>query len=143
MEIIKNKTFKDIENFCAFSKKTRFILSERETFPVYKLKILKPKAWYYTLEILIYRKLNSYENPYEEWFKIRFKDLTRGISQSQVGIFYFPKLFEEGDPRNDLVPAIVFDKNKSIIYDDYINYFDDGPALQEVLIKFVENIERK
>lgn len=138
-DILLPKTFEDLEEFCSNSKKKRIILSERETFPVYKMKIFKEYGFRSGIQINIYRKKESYKERYEEFFKIRYNDMSRGIMRYQVGIFYLPLMYDEDDPRNEFVPALVFDKDKSIYDDHYTSYFDEGAILQDLLIKLLNN----
>lgn len=141
VDILLPKTFKDFEEFCINSKKKRIILSERETFPVYKMKIEK-LGWREGMSITISRKMLNYNEPYEEYFRIRFNNRLKGIEEWQVGIFYLPLLYEEGDPRNEFVPAIIFDKDKSIYETNYTDYFDDGIILQDLLIRLLNKEDK-
>lgn len=136
-DVLLPKTFKDFEDFCLNSKRSRIILSERETFPVYKLKILKRRDWYESIQIDLYRKKESYKEDYERIFTVRFHDIKKGIDKNQVGIFYIPQQYDDGDIRNDLIPAVIFNKDDSIYDNNIFSYFDEGPVLQDLLIKLL------
>lgn len=139
--ILMPKTFLDLENFfkdrLLIKNGRRIILSERETFPVYKIKISGKGTSLTPLFASLYTKYESYDEDYKELFKIRFMDYQRGIKSYQVGLFYMPEIYEHGDPRNEFVPALIFDKDKSIYDEGYTNYFNDGIILQDLLIKLL------
>lgn len=125
--ILLPKTFSDLRKFAMKCKKDIHyelgLFNENSPYPRWIMRLEKPEDHITFLKIM-----EEGSNPIQS-IRIRFPNNNLGIHSWQVGVFNI----QEYEDHKDVVPAIIFDMDKSI--------YDDCKMVQELLIEILNNEE--
>lgn len=134
-KILLPKTFSDLRIFAVHCKKdSKYevkLFNENSPYPRWIMKLDQPEDHITFLKII-----EEGSEPIQS-IRIRFPNRNLGISSYQVGVFDIQKY----EDHKDVVPAIIFDIDKSIYDDSWLTYFDDCKMVQELLIEILNNEE--